>query len=1458
MNMPITKRTVLSLAVAASLACVGGFAEASYTKNSDDSWTYTYVEGESLPTYIFTNTDPSTGNPSPANGVTIEITADQNTESSIITGVNITGISNSSYEINDDIDITLSNFTSSSFNGVYARDSSNSSVIINGDVTITASNMELTSGSSNPFDAVVNNSENSYLEVGNITMILTDITTDGSGINIDGLHNGHYTSIYGQSSKAENISITISDSSLASSRVAGVFAWDTVEVEDVTISISNTTASSTVYGVAGDGFYTAGAYFKAGDIEVNITNGSSMSGSIYGVSGRTFNVADAYFSAGEVAINISGSTVSGSFYGAYGSTFSAADTSFSVSDIGIDISSSEVKGSFYGAYATSINSAATGTKITVGDVTITADKGSALNSTIDGVHMNTVAADNVTFKAGDVVIDISDSSLSGNICGARIYGISGNDVQFNVDSITINMDGDSTGSDIIGFRLGDNVKGAVTSTIGNIYIDVEGGTESGNFWGFHENTDSASTGDTGGNSSTTIDSIYLKVASLESSAKQIHGVNKLNLGSLTVKGDVTVISESASDSSVRGVYSTAGDVTIGGDVSVTTTKTTDSNVQGVYIADGNFDLTGNITLTLNDLNMPADETADNIEGFRFGGTGEATLGGDITITAVADKDISGYGFDHNIFGAAVTYDSTGKVTQAGNITITIGGENKYLNLTGTIYGLVDATGNNSYTLNGTTKLVFGGDTAFVSDDGDSALAGTFANFQEVVISSGSSLFIDPKFQEALSGDSDIFGTNDPVNYVTDIYSENGTLTLSAENNKLTIESGGQAYIDELVVAKESGTVADDGDLTVTRGSNSGTISGNGELVIGTPTDTSDTFISTGTIDIPTFTLGEAATLDEQDGTVTVKTKADLTAAGFMAVASPATAELNISGDINAQVSVLGKMAIGTPDSFAWTNEALDAAGLGTSLTNVLALKSLVTTGSTGYITVGDSISVLSASDTPGLNFGSDSVLVVDANLLTKDDLSSSAFTTSADSATIAVAEGGTVVLYGGVSKGRYNITSGYDHGGDVAGWYKPTEDDSDEYVKVVDTSGITWNYYRGADEQDGKKYVFIELTSHDPVIDEYPDINVPNIADDDLNDCKDGDYVCGILRDPDLSNDDKTRIINSSSTLLFDGGVTAVSRDGAGMAMDHLYNHLTMDSDTFDKDAKLWQYEESENIWIDTMGGWSKAKSLFKATGLSSYGYRNHSFGIITGWDHKFEDRPFVLGVAVSFEKGSLKSRGSAVSPTKNEYKSYGVHIFGNYSENEHLNLIGSLHWLHNNSGVKQSTGVADFATVSASMHTNTYAAGLRAETMIKAGDVNIIPHVEARYMYGKTRGFDTRVGGSKIWRTKANGTHSLQLPFGVAFRSDKKFDNGWNLRPNLDIEAIPQIGNTKQKTVVTNYNGVSDVIVGQFAGKWAGQARVGFQADKQNATVGAHYTFLGGNKGRAGHTFMLQARTRF
>ena len=69
------------------------------------------------------------------------------------------------------------------------------------------------------------------------------------------------------------------------------------------------------------------------------------------------------------------------------------------------------------------------------------------------------------------------------------------------------------------------------------------------------------------------------------------------------------------------------------------------------------------------------------------------------------------------------------------------------------------------------------------------------------------------------------------------------------------------------------------------------------------------------------------------------------------------------------------------------------------------------------------------------------------------------------------------------------------------------------------------------------------------------------------------------------------------------------------------------------------------------------------------------------------------------------------------------------------------------------------------------------------------------------------------------------------------------------------QFGDTEQNVTVRNSRGASDVVNGQFAGDFVTNARLGFELEKDNATIGVNYGFSAGEIDRS-HS--INATVRF
>ena len=571
------------------------------------------------------------------------------------------------------------------------------------------------------------------------------------------------------------------------------------------------------------------------------------------------------------------------------------------------------------------------------------------------------------------------------------------------------------------------------------------------------------------------------------------------------------------------------------------------------------------------------------------------------------------------------------------------------------------------------------------------------------------------------------------------------------------------------------------------------------------------------------------------------------------------AEINPKDDVidtNIYVKNNGDLNLGPQGGLDWA-DSIGSPTVPGGTPSRLVITNNVTTGPGGGIAVGPN--VWTDKDTHvqigngDLFFAKDSLTVIDSSILTDGK---SAFNTTSDIAKVTVEPGANLVLGNIEEVGDYTIVNGYITDGNESGgmWTGGWTGDN-LYALPQDGSGINWILTLHNDPSK----IWVNATLAD-VRTVYPDIAIPNIANDDLLHCKSGDagadFVCRVLRDKELDVAGKTKVINSAANIAFAGGAMSVSMNDLSTAADSIEVRVSMRNEAFTEYGVMREWDRGNDLWVDVIGGKQKYKSL-SATGISKARFDTNAYGLVMGYDRKFAGKSVILGAAFSYNHGSLDSTGDVLK-TKNKYNSFGLHAYGAYAPVDRVNLIGTLSWMHNSSDITQSINAAGFNKADADVKTNLFSLGARAEATLPVGKANVIPHAGLRYVWAKSGSYDTKVDGKKVWGNTPDATNTFQLPIGVAVRGDIMTASGWNVRPQADLTLIPQFGDTKQKTKLSNFNGVSDKLSGEFAGKFGTNVNLGVQADKGPATFGVRYGFTGGTKGKADHMFKLEARYRF
>ena len=571
------------------------------------------------------------------------------------------------------------------------------------------------------------------------------------------------------------------------------------------------------------------------------------------------------------------------------------------------------------------------------------------------------------------------------------------------------------------------------------------------------------------------------------------------------------------------------------------------------------------------------------------------------------------------------------------------------------------------------------------------------------------------------------------------------------------------------------------------------------------------------------------------------------------------AEINPKNDVidtNIYVKNNGDLNLGPTGGLDWA-DSIGSPTVPGGTPSRLVITNNVTTGPGGGIAVGPNVWTDKDNHVQigngDLYFATNSLTVIDSSILTDGK---SAFNTTSDIAKVTVEPGANLVLGNIEEVGDYTIVNGYITGGNetngmwTGGW---TGDNL--YALPQDGSGINWILTLHNDPSK----IWVNATLAD-VRTVYPDIAIPNIANDDLLHCKSGDagaeFVCRVLRDKELDVAGKTKVINSVANIAFAGGAMSVSINDLNTAADSIEGRVSMRNEAFTEYGVMREWDRGNDLWVDVIGGKQKYKSL-SATGISKAGFDTNAYGLVMGYDRKFAGKSVILGGAFSYNHGSLDSTGDVLK-TKNKYDSFGLHAYGAYAPVDRVNLIGTLSWMHNSSDITQSINAAGFNKADADVKTNLFSLGARAEANLPVGKANVIPHAGLRYVWAKSGSYDTKVDGKKVWGNTPDATNTFQLPIGVAVRGDIMTVSGWNVRPQADLTFIPQFGDTEQKTKLSNFNGVSDKLSGEFAGKFGTSVNLGVQADKGPTTFGVRYGFTAGTKGKADHAFKFEYRYRF
>ena len=488
-------------------------------------------------------------------------------------------------------------------------------------------------------------------------------------------------------------------------------------------------------------------------------------------------------------------------------------------------------------------------------------------------------------------------------------------------------------------------------------------------------------------------------------------------------------------------------------------------------------------------------------------------------------------------------------------------------------------------------------------------------------------------------------------------------------------------------------------------------------------------------------------------------------------------------------------------------------------------------------------------------FGRDSYVLIDIGSLGD----APAFATTVEGATATVEHGASLVFGNLTKTGEFTLLEGFDLSANLGedGDWKGGWDGEDLYIVNDDGSGLDYFIQLDVDKDGNKVSANVDVADLETV---YPDIVLPGLGNEALQDCakgNDSSFICGIVKDENLTVEEKTRIINSVAQIASVGGTTASAYADMGLVSDVLEDRLSFTGPTH-KDGQLLQIPATDALWVEVIGGKTKTGSL--ALSNLSGGVKSDTYGVMIGADALMPKPAVKVGGAFSYLSGSLTSTGSGLSTT-NDYDTYGAHLYAAWTPTTKFNLVGHVDWMLQDSDISMSIGTDSFGKASAKPNVNVAQAGIRAEVRETVGVFDIVPHVGLRAVYTKTDDFKTKIDGKNAFRNALEDTFTVQMPIGLTVSGYVPAQGGWTVAPKADVTFVPQVGDTDQtSTVRGTAMSSSDSVNGAFAGEYYGQVKLGLTMinPKADTSFGGTVGYARGDAGKKDLTFGVQFTKNF
>lgn len=806
---------------------------------------------------------------------------------------------------------------------------------------------------------------------------------------------------------------------------------------------------------------------------------------------------------------------------------------------------------------------------------------------------------------------------------------------------------------------------------------------------------------------------------------------------------------------------------------------------------------------------------NNVGKVTVGNNGSLNIAGTLTAGGAADGSLVNDGTlklnYSNFFESSVGEDGAPNWSTTDNVALVSG------------TGVIDLTGvTGEYTLDDLkkTQAVFGDGLQIMFSEGTLKLG----EGEDLTSSSIDGLHLADQVGEATDG---VFAVNDDTTLAGVNFGNSDTASVSAGDGKVLTLDGGASDVFTFDPSSEVTTVeaknlqlgtsaASSGNINVQTLKVSGTFDVVGSYIAQeVEVNTSDTSI-TGALDTQILS-GSGKTTVENNGVLTVgllNADVELTNDGTLVLGTVPPQNPNARVDVD-QPQVNGKVIIGGAsgnDNILTTNhsagEALRGAindgkfGEGTEAFNGFYVDKTVSVGDTGYIQIGNV-----GQREGGIAVGSDVVTVINMGAFSSGDV-------IFDASNVAFNFEGKGYLSNLYSVKNVTLVNGTN---EISGAFDHVFESSNAFLDVQFKDVA-------ADPEAGTS--------------DHTDLIV-SINDDVTTDAGLKGALGSVLAEgANLDNQKVLAAIGSSSSgfvnengQLTNDGVRATKEYMVAPVTAGTYN-MAYDSMELISNALIQRNLDAKKglgVWADVFYGSNESDSLYGDSGYSS-----DIYGGMLGVDFGFGEGARV-GAALSIGSGDGDSEGS-VSKYSTDSDFWGLSVYAG-KDFGGLTFTGDMSylWLDNDIG-----GSVAGASASESLDSTVFSLGVRADWKAYEGKVlQVVPHAGVRW---------ASIDVDDYRGLSMDKMNVIEMPIGVTVKGVFETASGWQVAPEIDFTAAPQIGDTEVETIIGDVDVIDNVY----------NASIGVNAGTDAVRFGLSYKYGFGNDGRSNNTFNLKASYLF